>query len=281
MLISLPSSTAFCQEINVVVSIPPQKYFVQKIGGEFVEVMTMVHPGANPATYEPKPSQISKLSHSQVYFAIGVPFEKHWLDKFSSINKDIRIVKTQLGIAKRDMDTYNIVHQSSENSQNVIRDPHIWLSPSLVRIMAANIKEALIQIDPEHKSSYRQNFINFAKEINKLDMKILKLFSEATLKDKFLVYHPSWGYFAREYGLKQISIQIEGKQPSPRELSAIINNVKKTKINKIFVQPQFSKKSAKMIAENINASNLSIDPLAQDWASNLYQTAKSIKSGLY
>lgn len=269
-------------QINLAVSILPQKYFVQKIGGQQVKVMVMVQPGDNPATYEPKPSQMVALSKASLYMTIGVPFEQVWLDKFRSTNPDLKIIETAQGIEKRDMaKTYSYSSQEQDNKSKVMKDPHTWLSPPLVRIMAANIRDGLIRFDPAHKNIYRENFYRFVKEINQLDKQILEIFQKQDHKFSFLVYHPSWGYFAQAYGLRQETIEIMGKSPSPKQLSQLIQMARKKNIQAIFVQPQFSQKSAKTIAQNVGAEVISIDPLALNWKKNLLQVSQAIQAHLY
>jgi zinc transport system substrate-binding protein len=163
--------------------------------------------------------------------------------------------------------------EHEHHHDNFMADPHIWLSPPMVRVMAIKIRDTLIEADPEHEQQYRNNYFKFANEINTLDTKILNMFAKAD-KSSFMVYHPSWGYFARNYGLEQIPIELEGKEPSPRELVQLIKFAEKNSVGAIFIQPQFSRKSAESIASSIGAKVLVADPLAEDWAANLEKAAK-------
>ena len=271
--------------VNVAVSIPPQKYFVKKIGGDRVNVSVMVLPGANPATYEPKPRQMVNLARAEIYFAIGVPFEDNWLPKFKKTNPDMTIVTTQSGITKIPMKASEHRHHETEHGDETIaagaKDPHIWLSPPLVMMQAKTILDGLIKADPEGRMVYQANYKAFLEELNLLNMEIQRIFQETGQNARFMVYHPSWGYFAQSYGLEQIPIELEGKKPSPRKLLQLIKEARKNGIKVIFVQPQFSEKSAETIADAIGGKVIFADPLAEDWANNLLQVAEKFKSAFH
>jgi zinc transport system substrate-binding protein len=257
---------------QVTVSILPQKYFLEQIGGEQVDVSVMVLPGANPATYEPRPRQMAKLTESKAYFAVGAPFETHWLAKFASFNPGMEIVHTQAGIAKLRMMSHH--HEEGKGGhgsegRGEVLDPHIWLSPPLVMLQARNILEGLLKIAPEHRDLFEANYRKFIHEIVDLDLSIMARFKDRAQGSRFMVYHPAWGYFARAYGLEQVPVEMEGKEPSPRELQHLIELARKDGIKVIFVQPQFSEKSADTIARAIGGKVMAADPLAQNWADNL------------
>lgn len=279
-------SPALAKEaIKVTVSILPQKYFVEKIGGDRVDVTVMVLPGASPATYEPKPQQMVQLSESRVYFAIGVPFEGVWLEKFQSLNPQMTLVPTQTGVEKIPMRAH--VHHDHHHppkqgsaTHSGMPDPHIWLSPPLVLLQARNIFHALCKADPEHAKSYEANYRAFVDELVDLDMDLMQKFKGADQGKRFMVYHPAWGYFAGAYGLEQIPIEMEGKEPTPKDLQQLITLARKEGIRVIFVQPQFSTKSAETIAKAIQGSVMVADPLALDWAENLLRAASAFGSAI-
>jgi len=267
---------------QVFVSIQPQKYFVEQIGKEHVDVHVMLAPGASPATYEPKPRQMTALSRTGLYFAIGVPFEKVWLAKFASANPAMRIVPTDQGITKRRMSDVNHFFNNNSNGhhdQHGRLDPHIWLAPPLVKIQARHILAALCQSDPVHISAYEANYNSFIKMLDQLDFELRTLFKNHQGL-AFMVFHPSWGYFAQAYGLKQISVEVEGKDPKPAQLQALIQFAQAQAIRIIFVQPQFSRRSAIAIAEAIDGELVIADPLAYDWPGNLRRQALQIKAAL-
>ena len=281
----LPSPASAGDPLPVTVSILPQKYFVERIGGDRVDVSVMVLPGASPATYEPKPRQMVNLAKSKIYFAIGVPFETHWLRKFRDFSPQMTIVATQSGIQKIPMKAH--LHEKDEKEKDgktavhtEIKDPHIWLAPPLVMLQARNILAGLLKADPEHGKLYQANYKKFVRELVDLDLKLMGRFEGVVQGARFMVYHPAWGYFARAYGLEQIPIEMEGKNPTPRELQELIAMARKDGIKVIFVQPQFSVKSADTIAKAIGGRVMFADSLALDWAGNLVNVAKAFESTL-
>ncbi|MBS1236811.1 MAG: periplasmatic solute binding protein [Deltaproteobacteria bacterium] len=267
-----PASAMARETIPVFVSIPPQKYFVEKIGGNLVEVSVMVPPGANPHIYEPRPNQMTALSKSRIYFAIGVTFETVWLPKFAKLNPQMRIVHTDKGIDKMAMVAH---HHDTPSSL----DPHVWVSPPEVRIIARNILEALIEMDPSNSRTYQSNEEAFLKEIDRLHKDLTEIFKDKKGL-KFMVYHPAWGYFARTYGLEQVPVEIEGKEPKPEQLKGLITRSKKDGIKIIFVQPQFSTKSAETLAKAIGGEVIFADNLREDWEKNLRVQAEKFEQAL-
>ena len=268
------------KKLAVFVSIPPQKYFLQQIGRQRVDVQVMVQPGASPATYEPKPRQMAAISRTHIYFAIGVPFEKIWLKKIAAANPDMQVVHTDQGIQKIPMAAnYAESEQHREKNQPGEFDPHIWLSPSLVMIQARTILNALVEIDPDHRAVYETNTKVFLSKLEALDADFKNMFA-GKQGFEFLVFHPSWGYFARSYGLQQVPIEIEGKDPKPAQLKELIEHAKKKHINVIFVQPQFSSRSAELVAKEIGGRVIFADPLASDWSGNLREVAQKFKVAL-
>jgi len=287
-----PASTMAGEPIPVFVSVPPQKYFVEKIGGTLVSVSVMVQPGANPHIYEPRPSQMTALAKTRIYFAIGVTFENAWLPKFAKLNPNMRIVHTDKGIDKMAM----VAHHHPEEEEDAEHDPrskeahredahgtldpHVWVAPSEVKIIARNILQALLEIDPSNRTVYQSHEEAFVREIDELDKEMKSLFADKKGL-KFMVYHPSWGYFARAYGLEQVPVEMEGKEPKPEQLKALIEQSRKEGIKIIFVQPQFSTKSAETIAKAIGGQVIFADPLREDWERNLREQAEKFKEALH
>jgi zinc transport system substrate-binding protein len=260
-------------KLHITVSIVPQKYFVERIGGEYVTVNVMVEPGASPATYEPKPEQLTALSEADAYVSIGVPFEQAWLGKIASANSEMLMVDTTEGIERMSISAHSHEGEAhDEEGENL--DPHIWLSPQLVKIQAQTIYNALAEIDPDHQAEYKANLDGFIADIDALDAYIRE-----TLKGienrKFMVFHPSWGYFARDYGLEMIPIEIGGQEPSAAELAGLITEAKELGIKVVFAQPEFSTRDAQTIANEIGGQVLLISPLAPDWLDSLRQVAKT------
>ena len=292
-------------KLTIFVSILPQKFFVQQIGRDLVDVHVMVLPGASPATYEPKPKQMATLSKADVYFSIGVPFEKVWLRKISVANSSMKLCHSDRGIQKIPMaPIYNYVRyehndekqphnepgesdgesggqneggygQNKDHHNHGILDPHIWLSPPLVKKQAKAILETLIEVDPDDAREYQSNYDVFISRIDWLDMELKTIFADRQGL-QFLVFHPSWGYFARTYGLTQVSIEIEGKDPKPAQLRALIEYARAQHIKVVFGQPQFSSRSARQIAREIGGQVVTADSLALNWSENLKEVAGKI-----
>ena len=273
---------ASTQELTV--NILPQKYFVEKIVKDKFTINVMVKPGASPHNFEPKPSQMKSLVASKVYFLIGDATEKNWIEKFKQNAKNTLFVDTTIGVEKIEMAKHEHEevaqhdHKKDEKDEEHDHsglDPHIWLDPVLVKIQAKNIYEAMIKIDSANSDFYKTNYEEFLKELETLDSNIKTIL--APHKDKaFMVFHPSWGYFAKRYDLEQISIEIEGKEPKPNELVELIEESKKHDIKIVFVSPQFSQKSAQAISKNIGANVVAIDPLSDNWNENLQKVATQI-----
>jgi len=258
------------------VSIVPQKYFVEKIAGDLAQVTVMVPPGASPATYEPRPSQMRALSRADLYFAIGVPFEKAWLPRFAAQNPKMKIVDITEGIRKVPMAAHDHDHgHEGDRHPHETLDPHVWLSPPLVKILARNIAEALEKADPVHADTYRKNFAAFDRDLDALFATLKKRLAPCR-GHAMMVFHPSWGYFARAFGLKQIPIEIEGKEPRSRELMHLIEEAKEHHVRAIFIQPQFSRRAAEVIARSIGARVIVADPMAYDWKRNLLSIADKV-----
>ena len=258
--------------INAHVSILPQKYFVERIGGNLVKVNVLVKPGKSPATFSPSPDQIKKLAASKVYFRIGVPFENSILDKIKSI-ADIRVVDTRQDIALRMMEGHH--HDEKNHDQKIGNDPHIWMNPLLVKIQAHTIFKTLSRIDPDKEDTYKKNYLLFAKDLDALDHRLKTAFKNIKGENLF-VFHPSFGYFADAYDLKQIAVESMGKAPKGKALSFIIKSAKKQKARVIFAQPQFDRNTAQKIASAINGVVVFIDPLAYDYISNMEKIAHTI-----
>ncbi len=263
--------------LSVFVSIVPQRYFVQQIGRDLVEVHAMVPPGADPHTYEPKPRQMVAIAAAKLYFAIGIEFETAKLAKIISTNPQIRVVHTDRGIEKIPMN--DGVHRDGGPSGHRGLDPHIWLSPPLVMIQARTILAALQEADPKNRLAYEANYAAFMDRITDLDTELKTTFA-GRQGLRFMVFHPSWGYFARTYNLIQVPIEMEGKSPKPAQLEELIELARRDGIRIVFVQPQFSAKSAELIAREIGGEVAFVDPLAENWAENLREVAGKFKAAL-
>jgi len=240
------------EQLIVAVSILPQADFVEQIGGNKTKAVVMIPPGASPVTYEPTANQLMELSDAKIYVALGsgLPFEMVWLDKIRSVNKNMLVINTSQGV------------------DIIPKDPHVWLSPRSVKIQVENIYQGLVQVDPGNKDLYFQNKEQFLEELTTLDMQINESLGGSSNRS-FMVFHPSWKYFARDYNLTMIPVEIEGKEPGVGDMVNLIETASRNNITVIFVQPQFSTKSAQVIADEIGASVVPIDPLGKDYITNM------------
>jgi zinc transport system substrate-binding protein len=282
-LIFLLSTNYIFSNINAVVSILPEQTFVKAIGGDKVDVSLMVEPGNSPHTYEPKPSQMIDIAKADLYFAIDVEFEDVWLPKFKNLNPTMQIIDLADNITKMQMEE---IHEEDDHEENTDdhhtehkhegEDPHVWTAPDNVKIIAHNIYNALKKEDPENRNYYKQNLEIFLASIDETDGEIRKILSPLKNGEKFMVFHPSWGYFAQAYHLKQIAVEVEGKEPKPKELIHLLKEAKEEKVKAIFTQPEFSDTVAKIIAKELQIPVLKVSPLAPNWSENLINIAKAI-----
>jgi zinc transport system substrate-binding protein len=266
-------------KVNAVVSILPQKTFVEAIGGDMVDVALMVQTGNTPHSYEPKPSQMRDIAKADVYFSIGVEFEEAWLPKFKNQNQKMKIVTMAKGIKKIDMDEHH--HKDSHDHHHhhhsdEQKDPHIWTSPSNVKIIVKNIYNYLVKVDGVNKKYYRANYNKFLALIEQTDKQIKKILSGVETGSKFMVFHPAWGYFAKDYGLIQLAIEVDGKNPKPKHIMHLIKEAKKQNVKAVFTAPELSEKVAKQIAKEIGVQVIKASPLNSKWSQNLINLAQAI-----
>lgn len=265
--------------LAVGVTIPPQAFFLERIGGDLVSVTTLVKPGQEPHNFQPSPKQMAALSKARLFFRIGVPLEDQLLPKLTALNPKLRVIDTTKGIRLREMDDDDDDHGHGHGHGHGDRDPHTWLDPRLVKIQAGNISRALQEADPAHGPVYEKRLKNFLAELDALDLKIAKALAPYQGRT-LLVYHPAFGYFARAYGLKQQAVEKGGKQPAAKSLAQLIDRAKKEKIRVIFVEPQFPKASARAVAQAIGGAVVPLDPLAPDYLANMLGMADTVARAL-
>lgn len=289
----LPTQAAVAEQspLSVFTSIMPQKFFVEQIGGDLVTVEVLVAPGMSPHTYEPLPQQMSRLSRATLFFAIGVPFETVLRQKLVSVCPNLKIVDTDQNITRRLMQSDSIAndhdhdhdhghaHGEECNHADGEADPHIWLDPELAIIQGQNIAAALKEALPNHAAAIDSRLGEFIFKLRELSIE-LSAALEPYRGQQMLVFHPAFGYFADRFGLKQKAIEIEGKEPAPRQLVELIRHCRANNIHIVFVQKQFPAAAAETVARSINGSVVLIDPLAEDYLNNLRSIADAIIKGL-
>jgi zinc transport system substrate-binding protein len=259
LAISLAPKTEATGKIGVVVTILPQAEFAESVGGDKVTVTVMVPPGHDPHTYAPTFSQLTAVKQAKLYAEVGsgIDFELSDMGTIAETNKNMLVVDCSQGI------------------QLIENDPHIWLSPRNAKIMVENICAGLIQVDPQDRDYYIQNKNEYLAQLDKLDADISGNLTGIT-NGWFLVDHPAWEYFARDYNLTQLAIEIEGKTPSPKDIADVEQEAKEHNIKVVFASPEFDEKIAQNVAEAIGGTVASIDPLARDYINNMYRVLNEL-----
>jgi len=253
--------------LEVYVTIPPQAYIVEQIGGDRVQVHVLVEPGQSPHTFELSPRQMMSLGKAKVYFGAGFPFEKALSKKIQASYPDLIIYST--------MPEHDHDHDHSSHDT----DPHVWLSPHTIMKIADDISVLLQDIDPENSTYYKKNLYSFSENVSKLHEQIgMKL--APYRGSAFYVFHPAFGHFADTYGLRQVAVEVDGKSPSPRQIEQLIERAKSENVHILFTQPQFDEKSAETIADAIDGVVVAMDPLEHDILKNLRDIASKIESAL-
>ncbi len=270
--------------LKVTVSILPQKYIVDKIGGEHVDTSVLVQPGESPATYSPSAKQVINLTSSKIFFAIGVPFEEQFLNKIADSVDNIKIIDISRNLNKYTSTHFHehldSEHKHEEEQENDAKNfnPHVWLDPLYMIEMGKIVKNNLINLDSKNSLIYEKNFELYEKELKSLHNDLVNKFKKYRGKG-FLIYHPSLLYFAKRYDLNQIAFEIDGKNPSSKQLVDLIDQAKSKEIKTIFVQPEFSKVAAQKIADAIGGNVVEIYPLYYDYIANLKNIGESILKG--
>lgn len=260
---------------TVSVSILPQKYLIEKIAGDYLQVNVMIPPGMNPATCDLNTGQLKKLYDSDLCFTIGnLPFELTHLYPVLENRKDIRVINHSQGMK---LLSGGCSHHHGEEHSHTGIDPHIWLSPANVKIMADTILEVLSRQYPEQQATFKANHTDLIREIDRVAHKAAETFQN-TAHRTFLIYHPALTYLADAYGLEQISIEDEGKEPNPAHLKKIIDLAMEKDIHIIFIQSQFDTNNAEAIARQIHARVTPIDPLAENWTVEMLRILDAFES---
>ena len=254
------------------VSILPQKYLVEKIAGDLYDVNVLVPPGVSPETYELTPNQMKKLSDSKAYFITGhLTFEKMWRSKFEKMKENVRIKDLSEGIELITME------HAHEDHFHYGVDPHIWVSPKSVKIMAENIYQELRGLDPENHEIFSEGYKLLSNEISYADSVLTDLFNRSENRS-FLIFHPALGYLARDYDLEQIPVEFEGKSPPPAYLQKVVEIARSKNIRSILIQKEFSTDNALSIAREIKGDIVVIDPLDENWLEQILSIGSTLSS---
>lgn len=275
-MVSCQGNRAESDKIQISVSIIPQKYLATFIAGDKCDVQAMLPPGSNHETYEPAPRDMEKISTSKLYLAVGaLDFELTWLNRLKASNTDMKVINTSEGIEMLNGHIHEGEAENEIGHKSHGIDPHTWLSASCMKIQAANICTALSLIDSSNSTFYKGNLEKFKKLADSVDGKIREKLA-GTESKSILIFHPALAYFCRDYGLTQISIEQDGKEPSPAYMADLIKIAKEKGIKAIFISKEFDTRNAEAIAREINGKVIVIDPMAENWSANMIQLAQLI-----
>jgi zinc transport system substrate-binding protein len=258
---------------GVFVSIPPQAFLVEWLAGYLVQVDVLLPPGASPATYEPTAKQMAALDHAQLYLQIGAPFEGPILAKVSELMPELRVVDCRAGVELEPIGGGGHDHGAG------LLDPHIWLDPQRMKIIASTTADALEALLPNEAPGIEERLATLHRAIDDTDARVaavLAPFAGRTL----LVFHPAYGYFTRRYGLIQMAVEVDGRAPSARRLATVVDELGQQAVPALFVQPQFSRSAAERVANALDCELVELDPLAGTYLANLVTMADRIAGAL-
>jgi len=267
--------TAAREKPVVFVSIPPQAWLVKRLAGESVEVQTLLPAGADPHTYEPSARQVKRLSETSLVFTLGLPFEARLALQAGKLNPALKVVAMDAGIPKRGAGAHE--HHGAEPGHVCAAggDPHIWLSPRLLCAMASNTVAALEEALPQQRVALEEALAKTLGEIRETDEAVRARLRDAPVKT-WVVYHPSWRYFAEAYGLSLLVLEQDGKAPAARHLADVIRHAKEAGVKVVFAEPQYDVKPAQTLATQIGARLEIVDPLSEAWPSLMRDVAKRL-----
>ncbi len=258
----------------VFVSIPPQAWLVKRLAGEAVEVQTLLTAGANPHTFEPGARQVKKLAGAALFLTVGMPFERPLVGRAAQLNPRLAVAAADAGIGKLGGSEHG--HAPGHVCSAEGGDPHIWLSPRLFAAMASNTVAALAQALPQRREELGRNLNKTVAEIGEADRAAREALQALRAKT-WVVYHPSWSYFAADYGLSLLVIEEDGKAPSARHLADVIGQARAAGVKAVFAEPQYDRRPAQTLAAQLGATVETLDPLQEDWPALMRDVAVKLR----
>ncbi len=242
--------------LSIVVSIPPQKFLAQWIGGERMNVRIMLEPGHAPETFEPTPRQMAAVSGANFYFSIGVPFENAWLPEIQQQNPELRLIEccSQFAAASREHGGHD--------------DPHIWVSPTQFLSAAERIYTALLSRDSGNSALYQKRYQALNAQLTMLNRDLRNVLKDRRINE-FIISHGALGPLAEEYGLIQIALDSGGREVGPKTLAEITLLARRQNIRTVFVLKQHNQGPARTLARELDAELVEIDPLAENYLDNM------------
>ena len=262
---------SFAESLSVLVSVPPQKFIVERIGGEHVKVDVLLPPGRGPEAFEITPRHMMRLAESDLFCRIGVAFEQQCLDRLMFEKQNLRVMNMADGLTLLDCHSHNEDHNHSAHVEG--KDPHVWTSPRFLKVMAKGVAEILAEMCPEHGDEFSRNMLQLEQELNELDKSLRHAFEGVRIRT-FLVVHPAWSYLASDYALQQVAIEHEGKSPGPKRIARLVERATLQGITTVFSERQFSSRVAEVIAHELGGYVVKLDPLAEDVLENLRLVGK-------
>lgn len=261
---------------TISVSILPQKYFIDVLTGNAVDVNVMIPPGAGHATYSPTPMQFKKLSDSRLYIRIGyLGYEQAWIHRLKELNpkmEDLNLSeKTELIRGEE------ILHGDHVHEGGV--DPHIWLSPKVMIDLLPDVKQALINNYPQLKDTIEAHYPQLLAEVEGVHQRLSALSGLLTNR-KFMIFHPAMTYLARDYGFEQIAIEQDGKEPSPALLAKTIQYARENDIRVIFIQKEYDVRNAQMVSKETGIKLIQVDYLEYNWTDMMNQIIDKLQENL-
>ena len=278
-----PVGNGESEKLTISVSILPQQWFVDQIGGDRVRTQAMVGSGDDPHTYEPTPRQMTDLATSRLYFTIGVEFEAVWLPRFESSNPAMKVVDSAAGINRiPTVDEHDHGEETSDHSaeESSETDPHIWFSPSRMKQMAQTMADAMQAADPQNADFYQSNLDTLLVKIDETDAEV-RAQLEGTKRDHFMVVHPAWGYVAADYGLHMLAVELGGNEPAPETLSRIIGLARQYGVNTLVIEKGSNARLAASITDQAGIQYIvEWDPMAYDWQASMRMIAETLNRAL-
>lgn len=259
---------------TISVTIEPQRYFAEKIAGDLFQINCVTPAGQSPETYDPTPQQMVQISQSQAYFRIGeIGFEQAWMKNLQSQNPDMAVFDLSEGmeLVKNEEEAHEEGEAHPHHHHGSV-DPHIWTSISGAKVIAQNTYQAFIKLDPENQEVYRAGYQRLIEEIDSTEAEMKQLL-QPLAGTAFIIYHPALTYFAREFGLKQLCIELDGKEPSPAQLKQLLETATQSGAKVVFVQQEFDQKNAELIAKETGCRLVTINPLSYNWHDEMIRLA--------
>lgn len=265
---------------SVIVTIIPQANFVERITNGAIRSVVLIEPGQSHHTFEMTPRKMTELSRGVAFLRIGLPFEERLAEKLLAQRPDLPVVNTAATCRVRYM-SHSCEHEGDDHAHHhgETPDPHVWLDPTQAVLIVKEMLPALVRITPDRAAEFEGRAAEFIRELEELHARI-RTRLEPFKGRSFLVFHPAYGYFADAYGLTEISVEVDGKEPTARQLTEILDVARKAGIRNVLIQPQFPRRSAEAVASALGGKCFVADPMGKDYIANLEAVAKAVEASM-